>query len=143
MENYVRRADICGNLLVNQNITDMTGEFEDRQFIVTRPDSRIAMTIARNEYTAAFSRKNRFLIDDPDSGIKLSYELTKPVKLGSVYNGDGVYNFVLQEVNSTADDNYELGIADYYKYYPNTTSDDRVDDEQMSVPEVPVRKGWL
>lgn len=96
----------------------LTGEYEDRQFIVTRGDSRIAMTIAKNEYTVNFGRENRFLIDDPDSSSKLAYALTKPLKVGSVYNNYGVYNFVLQETVSTDNDNYELGIADYYKHFP-------------------------
>lgn len=96
----------------------LTGELEDRQFIVTRGDSRIAMTITRNSETVKFGRSNRFLIDDIESPQKLSYLLTKPLKLGGTYNNEGVYKFVLQEVTSTADDNQQLGIADYYKYFP-------------------------
>ena len=61
----------------------LTGEYEDRNFIVTRGDSRIAMTIAKNEDTVKFCRESRFLIDDPDSNIKLSYLLTKPLKVVS------------------------------------------------------------
>lgn len=164
----------------------MTGEFEDRQFVVTRPDSRIAMTIARNKDTVKFSRLSRFLIDDPESPLKLSYQLSKPVKLGSVYNdssrgeydgygveetnvfedgtqyvlkhliGDGVYVFVLQEVNSTADDNHELGIADYYKFFPRKEKPDYDADDDHPEPgeEEPEdqlsqhepdtgKKGWL
>lgn len=100
----------------------LTGEFEDRNFVTTRGDSRIAMTIAKNEHTVKFSRMNRFLIDDPDSPIKLSYTMSKPLKLGWSFNGEGAYKFVLQEVNSTDDDNMELGIADYYKYFPETNN---------------------
>ena len=79
------------------------------------------MQIARNKYTVAFHRENRFLIDDPDSPHKLSYLLTKPLKLGITYNNQGTLKFVLQEVTATQDDNHELGIADYYKYFPTTT----------------------
>lgn len=113
----------------------MSGEFEDRQIIITRPDSRIVLTIARNKDTVKFNRLNRFLIDDSDSPLKLSYQLTKPVKFGGVYNNQGVFKFVLQEVNSTADDNHELGIADYYKYFADDDiddgdgADDELDDE--------------
>lgn len=96
----------------------LTGEYEDRNFVVTRGDSRIAMTIARNKDTVKFGREHRFLIDDPDSTEKLSYMLTKPLKVGAVYNSRGVYSFVLQEVVSSDDDNHELGIADYYKFFP-------------------------
>lgn len=126
----------------------MSGEFEDRQFIVTRPDSRIVLTIARNEDTVKFSRTNRFLIDDDDSPIKLSYQLTKPVKFGSVYNHQGVFKFVLQEVNSTADDNHQLGIADYYKYFPkekDDIEDDSIKETEISEQEVDngKKKGWI
>lgn len=48
----------------------------------------------------------------------IAYSLTKPLKLNNVFNNNGVYKFVLQEVNSTDDDNFELMIADYYKHFP-------------------------
>ena len=102
----------------NLNITDLTGEYEDRNFVVTRGDSRIYLTIAKNEHTSKLGRQNRFLIDDPDSKIMMSYLLTKPLKLGGTFNKQGVFKFVMQEVNSTADDNMDLCIADYYKYFP-------------------------
>lgn len=116
----------------------LTGEYEDRNFVVTRGDSRIAMTIARNEYTVKFDRECRFLIDDPESDHKLAYLLTKPLKLGATFNNKGVFKFVLQEVTATDDDNHELGIADYYKHFPkapadggdaSTTPDDNVSDD--------------
>ncbi len=135
--------------IISDGTKYMTGELEDRQFVVTRPDSRIVLTIARNEDTIKFSRLNRFLIDDPDSPLKLSYQLTKPVKLGNVYNNEGVFKFVLQEVNSTADDNHQLGIADYYKYYPKVIDDEAEDpdsspsDEPQKDTEVGEKKGWL
>lgn len=89
------------------------------------------MTIAKNNDTAQFGREQRFLIDDPDSGDKLAYLLTKPLKVGKTYNGSGIYAFVLQEVVATDDDNMQLGIADYYKHFPNEKHNDQ------DVPEVP------
>lgn len=126
----------------------LTGEYEDRNFVVTRGDSRIAMTIAKNEDTVKFCRESRFLIDDPESQIKLSYLLTKPLKVGMVYNTDGVYSFVLQEVASTDDDNHELGIADYYKYFPKDPPPTQPDnDESVVDPENNIdedgRQVWL
>lgn len=119
-----------GNLHNNySNITDLTGELEDRSFAVTRGDSRIAMTITRNRYTVNFDRENRFLIDDPDTKHKLSYLLTKPLKLGAAYNGKGVYKFVLQEVTATEYDNHELGIADYYKDTTINPAAERIDEK--------------
>lgn len=115
----------------------LTGEYEDRNFVVTRGDLRISMTIAKNEDTLKFCRESRFLIDDPESKTKLSYLLTKPLKVGWVYNTDGVYSFVLQEAVSTDNDNHELGIADYYKYFHKDSSQhtDAEDDESIVDPE--------
>ena len=106
--------------IVEDGTKYLTGEYEDRNFVVTRGDSRIAVTIARNIHTAKLGRNNRFLIDDPDTGFPLAYLLTKPLKMGWTYNNMGVYKFVMQEVQTTADDNTELGIADYYLHFPKT-----------------------
>jgi hypothetical protein len=73
------------------NITDLTGQYEDRSFVVTRGDSRLGMTIAKNEHTEKMKRGLRFLIDDPKSETLLAYELTKPFKLSGVYNEKGVF----------------------------------------------------
>ena len=110
----------------------LTGEYEDRNFVVTRGDSRIAMTLARNAETVRLSRSNRFLIDDMESPIPLAYALTKPLKLGWSFNDMGVYKFVLQEVTTTDDDNIELRIADYYKHFekPPVNQQEVIVDEQ-------------
>ncbi len=114
----------------------LTGEYEDRSFVVTRGDSRIAMTIARNEYTVNFNREQRFLIDDPESKHKLAYLLTKPFKLGGTFNNEGVFKFVLQETTATSYDNHELGIADYYKYFPRPSSSDDEKTEESGSSEI-------
>ena len=111
--------EICTIILTT---TDLTGEYEDRHYVVTRGDSRIAVTLPRNPDTVKLGRTNRFIIDDPDSGMPLAYALTKPLKIGSVYNGRGIFKFVLQEVNTTEDDELEFGIADYYKHFPKTSA---------------------
>lgn len=95
----------------------LTGQYEDREFFVTRGDSRLGMIIAKNEHTTKFKRGCRFLIDDANSEMMLAYELTKPFKLSGVYNNQGIFKFVLQEVNTTDDDNQELRVADYYKQF--------------------------
>lgn len=105
----------------------LTGELEDRNFVVTRGDSRISVQLARNKYTIALSRKNRFLIDDDDSPHKLSYLLTKPLKCGLTYNNDGTFKFVMQEVTATEYDNHDLGIADYYRYFERDMSEKNVE----------------
>ena len=128
------------------NTTDLTGEYEDKYFVATRGDSRIAMTIARNEETVKFSRKNRFMIDDEESQHKLTYLLTKPLKLGWSFNGDGCYKFVLQEVVSTDNDKGDEGIADYYKTFdkedlPEDDSEPLIDTDKTS--EETGKKVWL
>lgn len=138
--------------IVEDGTKYLTGELEDRNFVVTRGDTRIALIISRNKLTASFSRDNRFLIDDEESEIKLSYQLTKPFKLTSVFNGTGVYKFILQEVASTDDDNHELGVADYYKYFPRESSDSIIPDntppDEDSGNEIPAepnegKKVWI
>ncbi len=110
----------------------LTGYYEDRNFIVKRGDSRIAITMARNPYSVKLDRKSRFLVDDIGSNHMLAYSLTKPLKFAQVYNGVGVFKFVLQEVVTTDYDNLELGIADYYRHFP-------IDDP----PEIPPDGGGL
>lgn len=135
---------IFGNLHNNLNNTDLTGEYEDRNFVVTRGDSRISLTIARNEHTVKFNREDRFLIDDPESDHKLAYLLTKPLKLGATFNNKGVFKFVLQEVTATEDDNHELGIADYYKHFPKASVEDGNGSTDMDdVSEETGKKVWL
>lgn len=115
------------------------GEYEDREFIVTRGDTRIAITIAKNKHTVLLNRESRFLIDDPDVEHKLAYQLTKPLKTGNVYGKNGVYRFILQEVMSTNDDCHELGIADYYKYYER----ENVTEAVSGNPEITAKEGWI
>lgn len=136
---------------------DLTGELEDRDLITTRGDSRIAITLQRNEFTAKLDRLDRFLVDDPLSGHMLAYANTKPLKFAGVYGKtkdelEGVVKFVCQEVNSTDDDNFELGIADYYKHFKHETDEDgnpilRPKEPAMSATD-PVdhtsgRRDWL
>lgn len=86
-------------------------------------DTRISVSLARDEYTVQLNRENRFLIDDEDSCSVLAYRLTKPFKIGGVFNGRGVMSFVMTEVNTEDDDNFELRIADYYKHFPRVGTD--------------------
>lgn len=128
--------------IIDDGTKYMTGDLEDRDFITTRGDARISMTISKNADTVKFGRESRFLIDDYDSEEKLSYSLSKPLRVGWHYNNEGIYVFVLKEANSTDDDNTELGIADYYKYFPkeNTKGDDTESDDSSATTN---KKGWL
>ena len=101
-------------------------------------DTRISLTISRDEYTVQFNRGCRFLIDDYDSKTVLAYRLTKPFKIGGVYNQKGAMTFVLTEVNTEDDDNFELHIADYYKYFPEEKPGC---EGEHTAPEVLVKPG--
>lgn len=136
------KDEICEQWCIVEDGTKyLTGELEDRQFIVTRGDSRMALIISRNTETIKLSRDFRFIIDDPDSEAQIAYALTKPLKVGQVYNGKGVFGFVLQEVQTTEDDNLELGIADYYKHF-NKDDTPIVDSKEENVTETG-KKVWL
>lgn len=104
--------------IVTDGTKYLTGEWGDNNFIITRGDSRISVIIARDRYTLQFNRENRFLIDDYDSKSVLAYRLTKPFKLGGSFNGSGVLNLVMQECNTEDTDNFDLHIANYYKFFP-------------------------
>lgn len=108
-------------------------------------DTRISMSLPRDEYSLQLHRDHRFLIDDYDSKTVLAYRLTKPFKLGGVYGNEGAMTFVLTEVNTEDDDNFELHIADYYKYFPRTENvAENVDVQKPeSVKEEGGKKVWL
>jgi hypothetical protein len=103
------------------------------------------MSLPRDEYSLQLHRDHRFLIDDYDSKTVLAYRLTKPFKLGGVYGNEGAMTFVLTEVNTEDDDNFELHIADYYKYFPRTENvAENVDVQKPeSVKEEGGKKVWL
>lgn len=109
---------ICEQQCVVEDGTKyMAGEAEGKDNIMTRGDTRIAVTLPRNSETVKLGRNTRFLIDDPESDMQMAYVLTKPIKVGQVYNNSGVFIFILQETQTIDDDNKELGIADYYKHF--------------------------
>lgn len=132
----------------------LIGEYTER--IMAIGDARIAMTIAKDEDTVELRRGVRFLIDDPDSDECLAYQITKPNKLFNTYDGKGVFKFILNEVQSTKEDNKALRIADYANWMPNIKRDgDHVDSEQTIAEIVDAatalaqkkpddnKKGWL
>ena len=110
---------------------------------MTRGDSRIYLSIARNTETVKLNRQNRFIIDDEDAPRPLAYTLTKPLKLGGAFNKMGVFKFVLQEVQTTEDDNIELRIADYYKSFPKVEPADTGDGDIEDTPTETGKKVWL
>lgn len=91
---------------------------EKQKQLITIGDARIAVTIGKDKDTNCLCRGMRFLIDDADSESVLAYQITKPNKLFNVYDGKGVFRFILNEVNVTDNDNLELRIADYHNWEP-------------------------
>ena len=125
--------------IVEDGTKYLTGEYGDNDYIVTRGDSRISLTIAKDKYTIRFNRENRFLIDDYASPNVLAYRLTKPFKLGGSFGESGVLYFVLQECNTEDSDNFELHIANYYDYFPRKCEIEETPPED----EPPGKKVWI
>ncbi len=112
----------------------LIGEYTER--VMAIGDARIALTIAKNKDTEELCRGVRFLIDDPDSEAVLAYQITKPNKLFNVYNGKGVFKFILNEVQLTPDDHKALRIADYTNWSPDKPLDSDHKDSDMTVAEI-------
>ena len=114
--------------------------------MATRGDTRLSMTIAITPETLKFNRQSRFIIDDPRANEHLAYVTTKPLRMGSSYNGEGIFKFVMQEVVTTDDDNLDLLIADYYKHFPKRMTVDNAAGETQytgSTTETTGRKNYL
>lgn len=112
----------------------LIGEYSED--IMAIGDARIALTIGKDKDTIELCRGMRFLIDDPDSDSVLAYQITKPNKLYNIYNGEGVFKFILNEVVLTDADNKELRIADYATWTPPKELDGDHEDSDKSVEEV-------
>lgn len=127
------------------NTTDLTGEYSDSFFVATRGDSRIAVTLPKDEETLALGRDARFIIDDYNAPNPLAYRLTKPFKLGGSYDNDGVVIFVMTECNSEFDDNPVLHIADYYKHFPREeeNTDESATNTSLTDETDTGRRGWI
>lgn len=96
-------------------------------------DARMALTIGKDEDTIGLKRGMRFLIADLDQTEVLAYQITKPNTLFNIYENEGVFRFIMNEVNLTDNDNTELRIADYYSWMPHIPRDnDHVN------PDIPI-----
>lgn len=127
------------------NTTDLTGEYSDAFYVATRGDARISVTLPKDKETLALGRDDRFIIDDYGAPNPLSYRLTKPFKLGGSFDENGVVIFVMTECNTELDDNLNLHIADYYKYFPreNTDTDNSSEATSLEDEQVTERQGWI
>lgn len=109
---------------------------EKSEQVMTIGDARIAITIGKDSDTIELSRGKRFLVDDMDSNAVLAYQITKPNKLFNIYDGKGVFRFILNEVNLTDDDNISLRIADYYNWKPYVPKDNEHQDADITLEEI-------
>lgn len=99
-------------------------------------DARVAVTVGKDSDTVELGRGKRFLIDDMDSDTVLAYQITKPNKLYNIYNGNGVFRFILNEVEVTDDDNTELRIADYYNWKPSSQKSSKHKNQDTPIEQI-------
>lgn len=124
----------------------LTGEYGDKDFVLMRGDSRVSMILPLDDQTLKLNRTNRFLIDDYYDDRVIAYRLTKPFKLGGSYGENGVLSFVLVECNTESDDNLDLHIADYYKYFSRPDGEGgEIPPTEYNVPGTETETGrkWL
>lgn len=89
---------------------------EQDEDIMSIGASRFELRIGKDTETAKLRRGMRFLVYDPFAGDVLAYQISKPNTFYNVYNGNGVYRFMLREDQVTKNDNIELMVADYYNW---------------------------
>lgn len=109
---------------------------EKTEDIMSIGDARIAVTLGKDRDTEMLKRGMRFLIDDMDSDQVLAYQITKPNRLYNVYNGKGVYRFIMNEVNLTDNDNVGERIADYYNWQPKIKRDNEHTDKDITLEQI-------
>lgn len=97
---------------------------EQDEDIMSIGSSRFALTIGKDADTAKLRRGMRFLIYDPDADDVLAYQISKPNTFYNLYNGNGVYRFIMREDQVTKNDNKELMIADYYNWNSKARQDE-------------------
>lgn len=106
--------------------------------MMTTGNARIAVTIAKDADTNRLARGARFLVGDEDSEEVMCYRISKPNNMFNIYNGNGVYRFIMTEENITDNDNVELRIADYYSWHP--AIEENIPDEQTGEPFSKIKK---
>lgn len=129
----------CGKIIEKWCIVEDGTKYligEKTKEVITIGDARIAVTVGKDPDTNMLKRGMRFLIDDMDSDDVLAYQITKPNKLFNVYNGEGIFRFILNEVNLTDNDNVELRIADYANWKPHTPLESDHVDSDKTIEEV-------
>lgn len=125
------KGNIVGRWCVVEDGTKyLIGERQEDMLAVG--DARMSVTIGKDSETVRINRGRRFLIDDMGSEEVLAYEVTKPNKMFNVFNGKGVFRFIMGESEVTDLDNTEERIADYYGWKPKEA--EPVPDTKKDIP---------
>lgn len=120
--------------IVEDGTKYLIGEYSENMMAIG--DARIALTISKDSDTSELCRGARFLVDDSDTDKPLAYQITKPNKLFNVYDGKGVFKFILNEVQLTKEDNVELRIADYTSWKPSVLKDGDHIDSNLTIGRI-------
>lgn len=104
--------------------------------LMTVGDSRIAITVGKDEDTIELGRGARFLIDDPDVEEPSVYQITKANRFFNTSDDRGVFRFILNEVALTPQDHVELRIANYTDWMPDAAMDSDHTDSDKTVVEI-------
>lgn len=99
--------------IVEEASSSLIGEKESN--LVTIGDARFFLKIKKDSLTDKFHRGMRFYIDQESSNDKLVYEISNPNRFSNVYEGEGIYAFLLKESNKSPLDNDNLMVADFYE----------------------------
>lgn len=122
MCNYTLKFRINDNIAVNKPcvIKDVTKYLigETAKEMLTIGSSRMSVTVAKDKDTVYLNRGARLLIDDSGVEDSIAYEITKVDRVTGVYNGKGVYKYLVCETASTPDDDTVEMIPDDGKYEP-------------------------
>lgn len=124
--------------------------------MMTIGDSRIAITIGKDQDTIELNRGFRFLIDDSDVTDPSVYQITKANRFFNTTTGDGVFRYILTETQLEPGDNIAQRIANYTTWTPEKILEsDHVDSDmtvaqivqqataESSAPKDDQKKGWL
>lgn len=87
---------------------------ENVKQVVTLGDARMALTLAKDSETQRLRTGTRIILGDPEAEQRLAFEITKPNTLYNVYNGAGVYRFILTQVVLVDEDNVADQVANAY-----------------------------
>lgn len=114
-------------------IGEATSRYENLMVI---GDARIAVTVGKDEDTMELNRGLRFLVDDTDIETPSAYQITKSNRFFNLYEGEGVYRYILNEVVLTKNDNIAERIADYTSWMPVRELDGDHRDSDCTVAEI-------